>query len=748
MRKLKGGIAGVLLSLVFAPGVLLAQVPIQPEPVPQTTQPGAPRELVRSFRDLGVADTTQLRGIDSNLWVNFGVRLDETVVKAKLKLRYAYSPALLPELSHLRIVMNGEVITTLVLAKEQAGNEVVKEIEIDPRYFTDFNHLEIHQIAHYTMDCEDAMHSSLWSSISSQSSLELSLQPLSLAPDLALLPAPFFDQRDNRRLNLPMSFTGAPTLEVLHAAGVVASWFGAQAGYRSARFPVLLDRLPQGHGVVFATNADHPAWLKLPAVQAPTLSVINHPQDASIKLLLIQGRNSADLKTAADALALGQVVLSGSSSTVTSVNYQPRRAAYDAPNWVRTDRVVKFGELVNSPQELQVIGHRPPAIRVNLRVPPDLLTWNRQGVPIDLRYRYTPPVEQDNSVLTIGINEQFVQSYRLRPSIHTADKGRLLLPLLENGLASEQDDLLIPSFQVGANNQLQFQFVTDYHKAGLCKDSESDVQRAAIDPDSTIDLRKFPHYTAMPNLALFANAGFPFTRYADLAETVLVLPDAPSSSDIEAALFLLGRMGRMTGVPALRFELAHAAQAAKIRNADLLVIGGPSGKDLLAQWNKSLPAVIEQSRRYITPQNPAQSFQHDLPNTPRNSPGAWKLDVNAAGPLGALLGFQSPVDEGRSVIAIAASGPEVVGSVLETLEDDGLVGKLRGDVAFVRGRDVSSFEVGDKYYVGHLPFWLALRFVLADYPALLVLLGILAGLLVALVVHWQLKSVAARRLAP
>jgi len=39
----------------------------------------------------------------------------------------------------------------------------------------------------------------------------------------------------------------------------------------------------------------------------------------------------------------------GSSATVAAVTYQ-RRAAYDAPRWVRTDRPVKIGELLDDPR--------------------------------------------------------------------------------------------------------------------------------------------------------------------------------------------------------------------------------------------------------------------------------------------------------------------------------------------------------------------------------------------------------------
>ena len=706
------------------------------------------RQLKLTLKDLGYFEPIPLKGVDGRVNLPFGVRLDETVASARLTLHYSYSPALIPEISHLKLVLNGEVVAALPVPKEQAGTDVVRQIELDPRYFTDYNMLSIQLVGHYTRECEDAMHSSLWASISNQSTLELTLRPLALQSGLSLLPAPFFDRRDNRRLELPFMFAAQPSFETLRAAGVVASWFGAEASYRSARFPVVYDQLPDRNAVVFATNASRPAMLKLAEVQKPTISVINNPGDPSLKLLVLQGRDAAQLQTAADALVLGQVVLSGSSATVNEVKYEPRRPAYDAPNWLQTDHAVKLGELIGDPSELQALGHLPPPIRVNVKLPPDLLTWNRKGVPLDVKYRYTPPIGEDNSTLTISINNSFVQAFRLRPSGKGGDKSRMLVPVLDDTLAQFNDQIVIPAFQVGSNNQLQFQFALDYHKQGQCSDTVIDAMRSAIDPDSTIDLTPFPHYTAMPNLALFANAGFPFSKFADLSETAVVLPDQPLASDVEAMLFMLGRLGRMTGIPGLRFQLEHVSTASKIKDADLLVIGGPSGKDLLSQWGKSLPAIIEQNRRAYTPLARVEAMSGDLLASSRgNLPSTWKLDVTAGGPLAALLGFESPLRDGRSVIAVAASSADIVGGVLDALEDEGRVGRIRGDVSFVRGKQIDSFQVGRSYYVGYLPLRLRIWLFFSQHPILLALLGVIAGLILAFLAYWLLRGAASRRVA-
>ncbi|WP_240783621.1 cellulose biosynthesis cyclic di-GMP-binding regulatory protein BcsB [Stenotrophobium rhamnosiphilum] len=699
------------------------------------------------FKDMGHYEPVQLKGVDGRMNLAFGVRLDESVVSAKLKLRFSYSPALLPLLSHLKLVLNGEVVDALLLPKETAGTEVEREIELDPRYFTDYNNLSIQLVGHYTMECEDAMHSSIWASISNRSSLELTLRPLALQPGLSLLPAPFFDRRDNRRLDLPFVFAAKPSLATLRAAGVVASWFGAEAAYRSARFPTFYDQMPQRNAVVFATNAERPTVLQLPEVKLPTISVRPLPSDPTIKLLIIQGQDAAQLKTAADALVLGQVVLTGDTATITKVVYDPPRKAYDVPNWIRTDRPVKFSELVGDPSELQAVGHQPSPIRVNVRLPPDLLTWNRKGVPLDLKYRYTPPAVEDNSSLTVSINNSFVQAFRLRASGKGGDKGRLMVPVLDEAMAQYEESLVIPAFQVGSNNQLQFLFALDYHKEGQCKDSIVDATRSAIDPDSTIDLSPFPHYTTMPNLALFANAGFPFTKYADLSQTAVVVSNQPAADDAELMFFMLGRLGRVTGIPALRYNLVPTSAVSAQKDFDLLVINGAGESDLLTKWGKSLPAIIDKNRRLMTPLSPSKLQPGQLyGNEDSKTKSPWSVDASTNGGLAALIGFESPLQSGRSVVAVSSSGSEVAKNVVNAIEDDGLVSRIHGDIAFVRDRQIDSFQVNNMYYVGHLPWHLRIWFFLSMHPVLLAIFGLLAGLILAFLCYWTLRGVAARRM--
>jgi hypothetical protein len=725
--------------------LLAAQAATAAEAARQAVSGSPLREMRVTFADLG-AESISLQGVQSTAGLDLGIRKDEVVVSAVLHLRLTYSPSLIPDLSHLRLTLNGQTLAAVTLTKADAGHEVERSINLDPRYFSDYNHIQLDLISHYTSECEDPQHSSLWARISRDSDLTLSLRPLDLRADLALLPAPFFDQHDNRRLVLPVVLPANPSHDIVRSAGLAASWFGMLADYRSARFPVSFDSLPMQHMLVFATNSARPAQLALPAVQVPTVSVLDHPANSSLKLLLFQGKDEQQLRQAVEGLVLGNAVLTGSSATVAAVSYR-RRAPYDAPRWVRTDRPVKIGELLDDPAQLQGRGVAPQPMMVNLRLPPDLFTWNRSGVPVELKYRYTAPAARDNSVLTVSINNQLLRSYRLPPESETQGGGRFLVPLLQNDGSRESQGLLIPAFQLASNNQMQFQFSMDFHREAMCKEVFVDNTREAVDPDSTVDVSSFPHYTAMPNLALFANAGFPFTRYADLAETAVVLPAGADRAALEELFFLLGRLGRHTGAAALQYRLLDTTEALAAKDSDLLVLTGSKSNELLEHWAKDLALVFRKAGRDFRELERAPNAMTGPRQPGRSDDGAAPhVVIRADGSLAALLSFESPVSRGRTVVALVGSDAAAAESLVASLEDESKVPQIRGELALVRNDGIQSYQGGDLYYVGSLSWWQWLWFHFSRHVLLLTIICLAAAVATGLFFYGWLQRLAAKRL--
>jgi hypothetical protein len=699
------------------------------------------------FSALGAYEPIHLRGILDDHSLGIGVRLDRVVTAAHLHLVYTYSPSLIFPLSHIRVLVNNQVAATIPLDAEHAGKPATTDIVLDPRFFADFNQLSLELVAHYSVtNCEDPAHSSLWADISPASEMVMEQKSVTLQSDLALLPAPFFDRRDNAKLVLPFVLPANPSTDMMRSAAVIASWFGVLADYRGAKFPVTADFPEDDNAIVIATADTVPAGLHIAGITDPQLMVVPNPRAPDKKLLLVLGRDAKQLQAAVNALVMSKNMLTGSSATVGDVDIGPLRKPYDAPKWLPIDRAVQFKELAGN-DLLQVHGSVPDPIRIDMHLPADLFAWNGRGVPLDLRYRYTSPSVANDSSLNVAINGLLVKSYHLNPAGPEEDKaklGQLRLPILNDGTSGNSSTINIPAFRVGSDNQLQLKFTMDSQKTGLCSGVTSNPARAAIDPDSTIDFSGFAHYAVMPNLAFFANSGFPFTTYADLAQTLVVVSDKPTPSDLQNMLGLIGEMGKWTGFPALRVQVAHARSVKGVIDKDILVVGSGATATFLKDWHNIAPVQITGSsdERYRFTVKVSESA-----NEKSHAENAMHTAAvfSESGAFGTLAGFESPYMQYRSVVALAGSDDASLSNIVDALQNAGQVSQIQGDLTVIRGQDVQGQRVGPEYVVGNFPWYARLWMVVIQYPLALAIFGVLAGILVAIGVFLGLQALASRR---
>ncbi len=722
-----------------------------------------------SLAEMGMTGGLDIRGDNTSRGFSFGLRGDQLVQHARLELRYIFSPALIGRVSHVKVHLNEEVVGVLPIDPERAAVPVHLDLTLPVDLLADFNHIRFQMVGHYTQEfCEDPLHSSIWVEIQSDSVLVLEKTQLPLASELAYFPEPFFDFRDNGKLVLPLELGPDPGVQRLETATWLASWFGVQADWRPVRFPLLQQALPERHAVVLATEAELPRWLAehVPSLEGPTVAMRSLPlpepivvdeesgeilyDNPYVKLLLVLGRDEQELRQAVLGLIHGETLLSGPAVRIEHADPGAPRQPYDAPRWVRLDRPVKLGELAGDRMQLQVEGHLPPTIELNMRIPADLFTWGSEGVPVELRYRYTPPVSVDDSRLSVRINDEFIEAFSLRPEGKGGVKTRVRVPILDENFIRQTSAFDIPAFKLGSNNRLQFDFRFGYAKQDLCKRSTDDRVMAALDPDSTIDFTHLPHYAAMPNLGFFANSGYPFTRMADLSETRALLPSAYGAVEIEALLETVAKMAGYTGYPALRIGIQTSDKPDLEQPADWLVIGQRAHADLLERFERQLPVGLSAWLVNVGLPRQAVTELYDwLGLDTRPDPSVREqVRLLASGRLGMLLGYESPVHRGRSVVALLGSTGKELAGVARAMGDPGRVSQIHGSVAVFRGDRVDSQLVGEVYMVGDLVWYLRIWYFLIRHPYMMIGLALLVALVSAFLLWKMLDALRRGRLNP
>lgn len=725
------------------------QGPAQAQPPSPPDTPETQRAVQLPLRRMA-GDRLTLRGDAGEHRVHLGVRLDEMVVRARLNLAITPSPALLPGLSHLQVRLNDRLLSVIPLRSDKPGERIVRTLELDPRLFVDDNWLSLRLVGHYTLECEDPLHSSLWAEVDVDASgFELGVRPLALEDELALFPAPWFDRRGAGRVEVPMVLGAQPGKDRLATASIMASWLGSLAGERGAVFPLLRERLPDRHAIVLASpQQPGPEGLELPEAQGPTVRLMRHPKLPHVKLLVLQGRNDQELRTAALGLILGRQAMSGNVAQIHELAPIPLRQAYDAPNWVATDKPVRLGELVPQRAALQLDGTHPASVLVRWRTPPDLWQGPGRAALLNLRYRSSVPSPADNALMSLSLNDSFVRAWRLASAPSGESLGGLGRWLGNADEVSDTVRVKLPEFQSRQTNTLDVRMPLGMKpQAGDCA-WRAEPTRASVDAESTLDFSALPHFLEMPDLAAFAEAGFPFTRYADLSQTAVVLPSQPDDHEIETLLAVMGSFGRWTGMPAWHFEITSPEHLERFPDRDLLLLGGPQLHALLKRWQKDPMLVLEAQRRDTRgPMAAVAGWRSWLrPAADAERPTRSPLRMEAPGTLATITGFESPLRAGRSVVALSSDQTQGLRWLSAALIESALAAHIQGGLTVVQERDVRSYESTSVYHVGQLPWTARLSLFLSTYPwfaaaALASALGLLVW-----AARIRLKLYAARRL--
>ncbi|GAL26280.1 cyclic di-GMP binding protein precursor [Vibrio variabilis] len=503
------------------------------------------KQVSYTFSEIAGPSSISIKGSGGTAYLGFGSRLDQIITGGSLSLEFAPSPALRARVSHLRVYLNEELMDVVDFTQSDSP-QLTKVIELDGRFFKNYNQIKFELIGRIDEECSDASDPALWWELGSASRITLDVRDIEVANELSLLPAPFFDARDLKDVSIPVVLPSDFGLQNLHSASVVASYFSSQANWREVSFPVFQQETPNHHAIVLATNDKRPELIKdLPEITKPTIQMVTHPSAPGKKLLLVLGKNEEQLALAAKGLVAGSQLMSGEVAYINSVNKVAPRKPYDAPNWLPTDRPVKFSELIEGNYQLESQGVELPPIRVSFTLPPDLFTWNANTVPMKLSYRYSPPLKgSKTSRLNISVNDRFVRAFPLDENKSEGEQDTWRVPILGSESFSARSSTQLPGFKITENNTLAFNFQIANVSTGICEGVGPSIYYAAVDGDSTLDFSGFPHYIRMPNAHSFVSSGFPYSRMADLSETSVVISPKPSSKEVELLLNTVGLISK------------------------------------------------------------------------------------------------------------------------------------------------------------------------------------------------------------
>ena len=725
----------------------------EPAETPPVPPPGAPVFIPSvvnsiSLAQMGFPEGISLTGGQFQGGASFTLPVDQVITTARLELNLKVSPAMVARNATMQLMLNGQPLGTVPLTVTDSDTARY-QLDIPSALMVSSNNLSFKINDGDAMQCQRDLSDKYRVTIMADSRFELEGQQLDIGADLSHFPRPFFDSMQMTPAAIAMAFPAKLSGDTLSASALISSWMGIQADYRGVSFAAYHDRLPEKNGILIGHPGEQIGGLTLPATEQPLLKVVDNPANPVYKLLLVVGKDDASLRAAAWRLTRGKFAMQTPSVDVTTQTI-PASKPYDAPRWIPTDRPVKLSELIRKDQSLTTTGLWHDALRVAFRAAPDLFLWDGETIPLHIGYRFPTEswIDEDRSWLSMTMNDTFLHNL----PVNKQGALETLWHKLGGDARQEKFDMPLEPYMIYGDNQLSLYFNIQPKASAPCSVLLNNNIKSRIEDDSWIDLSHTRHFALLPNLSYFVGASFPFTRLADYSETVLMLPEKPTETQIATLLDMAARSGNATGTALGRNRVllgvpTGGAGVELLNDRDVLAVTGLDQHDFNRAILNTSPFVMHDStlgvrepttweriKRWIAGDWASDGLEADRYFS---SNEAWR----------GFVSFRSPWNNDRLVVLAIGSNDEQLSRLHGDLASAKINAGIRGDAAVITNENgVRSFRVGEQFPSGEMPTQMRVIWYANQHSALLAILGLLFGCIVGSVLFVWLRNRAKRRL--
>jgi hypothetical protein len=695
-------------------------------------------------------------------------RLD--VTQARLHLVFTNSIALLPGRSQLQVLMNDAMVAQLGLSPSEP--EVVADVSIPPALLKyGYNILAFAAAQHYTNGCEDPGAPELWTQIdTAQSTLTVIGRRIPLHPTLADLSELLGPGIGDTRKFLFLTPSAHVSNQELRWGAILAEAIGLRLHYvapkiyvapaKAALTPVSNATTPQldesglagQDTVLFGTRAELAGFLPSTISQEITnafLGIYSLSSDPTHFLLLVSGKTPDQVTRAATALAVLHPVISNAPiALIDRLSLEPDRFFFPN-NLLRPTQTYRFSDLGFTTETVR--GSEPARFKLDFTLEPDLYEPESANVELLLNFAYGANLRADSAV-SIYLNGEFNQAIRLDN---------------QNGAVLRNYRIYIPlrDFRSGSNT-LTFEVVMVPLITSIgsqCQQQQVNNLLFTLFDASKIIMPAADHYTAQPDLSLFASTGFPYNGSSHGADTAIRVIGRDSDT-ISAAWTLLARIAQ---IDARALPDADVAFGSTLSERHVILIGalGDLSPGLMAG------APINTSRDSVTlpylTANAAPSRFHSgtifetlaaamqpLIGAVRRlvdgtaaarTTSAWQMvGVVKFGKAGIVEAYESFWAKAHTVTLVTAATPKVLFDAVQELVEPSYWYQLAGTVSIWQpGHNaVYSGTAGTTFHVGNVSLINFARYYLSNYPWHWI--GTLIGLVFILAIIVRIWSVRRR----
>lgn len=706
-----------------------------------------------SFAKLGVKEGISLKAGMLATGLDFTLPLDKVITSAKLTLQVEVTENMARRGSHLEMTLNGQPIGSIPLNRHDGPS--IYEVSLPFEYFGTANNFSFKVSDDEEFTCMIDYTRRFVISILPESSIHLEGHRLQMGTDLSLFPLPFFDPFDVTKSALSIVLPQEPTEDEITAASLLSSWFGIRSDYRGIKFNVLTGETPRDNAIVIGHPGDRIGAITLPNEEC--VSIVEHPLTPAFKLVLISAKEFSRFRDAIAKLTSGKI-----EPNTKKINFGTATIAqslpYDAPKWIATDHKVYLSEMLSPDQSLISTGvwHQP--INISFRASPDL--YQLYGEPAELNIKYNFPLEQwideDHSWLNVELSGNFLENV----PVNKIGFAESIWRLAGGDARKEQHTIPVQPYMIYGDNNLALYFDIKLKQGAPCSVLHDNNLKSAILDNSYIDLTNTVHFAKMPNLSYFVGASYPFTKYADMSQTLLLLPSKPSAAEIQTLLDLSARTGKATGVPIWYANTVLGAQSlgqrADFDDQDILAVSSLEQQTFMEKLLEDSAFIYSKSGNDLSVRQYGPFSLHGgmVKSLGRLLSGDYRPDNNDATRYlrsnmswRGFVSLVSPWNQSRIIVLATGSDDKQLIKLSDDLDNDQINRAVAGDLTVISGVDsVRSFKVGDTIYSGNVSNYFMFLYFLGQHEIWLACISFLLFIILGVTLSHTLKRRAQKRL--
>ena len=417
--------------------------------------------------------------------------------------------------------------------------------------------------------------------------------------------------------------------------------------------------------------------------------------------LIISGRNDDDVYKATKALAVMDDALNPvdqvtvlSQSQMEAESIQRHRILSPGEHYTFDDFGVSTAQFRNEND----FNHR-----VSFRLPADFYVPENASVKLLLDFAYGAGFGP-GSVMNVSVNDELVHGLALTNT---------------NGQSFRDYQLSVPArYFKGGSNNIDYYVTSRAPLAGVpCDDIPGSHLVFQLENTSAIDLPSAGNIAVQPNLAILAEAAYPFARFKSAPVATI---NAPDNTFLDTALTLVAKLAQVAQAPLLNVQVKVGSTLET--DGSIIVLGTPETLTQVEQAEFS--TAIEASKRWSyrlqnNLYNHVRTMSEDLSFKEMRVDG-HTVQESDLGNQAILTAQRHPSSAQRDTLFImAAQTPEILHMRTLDLVSLSMWGQLGGDFFAWKDNLAPSLvmQVSDKFEVGEADdIWLHMRLWLSNHP--------------------------------